>query len=98
MTSSSWPDEELPEQDPQAQRVRIAVDGPFSLAAAAAFGFCPSTGRPRPDEQLMRLAFVTDDMEHQAGVVVSQQPDGRLLAEISGVWNTSAAVSQLQRV
>jgi len=85
-------------QDPEPQQVRITVDGPFSLAAAAAFGFGPNTGRPRPDEQLMRLAFVTDDMEHQAGAVVRQQADGRLLAEISGVWNTSAAVSQLQRI
>jgi DNA-3-methyladenine glycosylase II len=98
MTTNGWPGEQAPAQDPEPQQVRITVDGPFSLAAAAAFGFGPNTGRPRPDEQQMRLAFVTDDMEHQAGVVVSQQPDGRLLAEISGVWNTSAAVSQLQRI
>jgi DNA-3-methyladenine glycosylase II len=98
MTSSSWPDEELPEQDPQAQRVRIAVDGPFSLAAAAAFGFGPSTGRPRPDEQLMRLAFVTDDMAHQAGAVVRQQEDGDLVAEISGVTDVMSAVDQVCRI
>jgi DNA-3-methyladenine glycosylase II len=98
MTLSGWSGEEAPAQDPAPQQVRITVDGPFSLAAAAAFGFGPNTGRPRPDEQLMRLAFVTDDMEHQAGVVVRQQEDGTLLAEISGVLDTSAAVSQLQRI
>jgi|GEM_PF-2362317 len=27
----------------------MVIDGPFSLTAAAAFGFGPSTGRPDPD-------------------------------------------------
>ena len=98
MTLSDRPGKDPPAQDPAPQQVRIAVDGPFSLAAAAAFGFGPNTGRPRPDEQLMRLAFVTDDLAHQAGAVVRQQPDGTLLAEISGVRDTSAAVSQVRRI
>ena len=98
MTSISWLDAESPEHNPESQRVRIFVDGPFSLAAAAAFGFGPSTGRPRPDEQLMRLAFVTDDMQHQAGVVVRQEADGSLLAEIGGVSDASSAASQLRRI
>jgi DNA-3-methyladenine glycosylase II len=98
MTLSGRSGEGAPAQDPEPQQVRITVDGPFSLAAAAAFGFGPNTGRPRPDEHLMRLAFVTDDMEHQAGAVVRQQQDGTLLAEISGVRDTPAAVSQLRRI
>jgi DNA-3-methyladenine glycosylase II len=98
MTPTGRPGQEAPAQDPAPQQVRIAVDGPFSLAAAAAFGFGPNTGRPRPGEQLMRLAFVTDDMEHQAGVVVRQQEDGALLAEISGARDTPAVASQLQRI
>jgi DNA-3-methyladenine glycosylase II len=98
MTLSGQPAKEAPAQDPAPQQVRITVDGPFSLAAAAAFGFGPNTGRPRPSEQLMRLAFVTDDMEHQAGVVVRQEEDGTLVAEISGVRDTPAAASQLRRI
>jgi hypothetical protein len=47
--------------------LRMVIDGPFSLAAAAAFGFGPSTGRPYPGEDVMRLAFVTDDLQHQVG-------------------------------
>jgi hypothetical protein len=76
MTLSNWLGEEPAMQDQEPQCVRSCVGGPFSLAAAAAFGFGPNTGRPRPDEQLMRLAFVTDDMEHQAGAVVRQEADG----------------------
>jgi DNA-3-methyladenine glycosylase II len=66
--------------------LRMVIDGPFSLTAAAAFGFGPSTGRPYPAEDLMRLAFVTDDLQHQVGVLLSQEPggDGDLIAEISG--------------
>lgn len=98
MTSSSWLGEEPLMQDQEPQCVRISVGGHFSLAAAAAFGFGPNTGRPSPDEQLMRLAFVTDDMEHQAGAVVRQAADGSLLAEISGVSNTSLAAEQVCRI
>ncbi len=79
-------------------KVLIGVDGPFSLAAAAAFGFGPDTGRPRPDEALMRLAFVTDDLRHQAGAVISQQPDGDLVAEISGPADAAAVAAQLRRI
>jgi DNA-3-methyladenine glycosylase II len=97
MTLSDWLDQD-PVPDERSVCVRISVDGPFSLAAAAAFGFGPNTGRPRPDGQLMRLAFVADDMEHQAGVVVRQEEDGSLLAEISGVANATAAADQLRRI
>lgn len=85
-----------PGQEPQC--LRATVNGPFSLDAAAAFGFGPNTGRPRPGEHLMRLAFVTDDMEHQAGATVRQQADGSLLIEISGVSNASPAADQVCRI
>lgn len=42
----------------------IQPDGPFSLAAAAGFGFGPNMARPLPAGNEMRLAFVTDDMRH----------------------------------
>ncbi len=77
----------------------MPVDGPFSLAAAAAFGFGPNTGRPCPaDDVMMRLAFVTDDFRHQAGVVVRQEPGGDLVAEISGVTDVAVAERQVRRI
>ena len=79
--------------------VHLPVDGPFSLAAAAEFGFGPNTGRPDPaDGALMRLAFVTDDLRHQAGAVVRQDPGGDLTAEISGVTDLTAAGRQVRRI
>ena len=72
--------------------VRMPVDGPFSLAAAAGFGFGPNMGRSVPaGDVTMRLAFVTDDFGHQAGVVVRQDPDGGLTA--TPIPNDPAAVS-----
>ena len=79
-------------------RVTMQVDGPFSLAAAVGFGFGPNTGRPSPDSNLMRLAFVTDDLKHHAGAVLSQAPDGSLEAEISGDGDPAAAQAQIRRI
>jgi len=79
--------------------VRMPVDGPFSLAAAAAFGFGPITGRPSQNgDAVMRLAFVTDDLRHQAGAVVRQEPDGALIAEVSGTDEVAATARQLRRI
>jgi DNA-3-methyladenine glycosylase II len=79
--------------------VRMPVDGPFSLAAAAGFGFGPNMGRPSPaGDVTMRLAFVTDDFGHQAGVVVRQDPDGGLTAEISGVSGSAAVAAAGRQV
>jgi DNA-3-methyladenine glycosylase II len=82
--------------------VRMPVDGPFSLAAAAGFGFGPVMGGPVPaGDVTMRLAFVTDDLRHQAGVVMRQEPGGGLTAEISGVGGSgdvAAVERQVRRV
>jgi DNA-3-methyladenine glycosylase II len=78
--------------------MHIDVDGPFSLAAAASFGFGPNTGRPFPDADFMRLAFVTDDLKHHIGAVLTQRPDGSLDAEVSGDADPAAAVAQIRRV
>lgn len=79
--------------------VRIPVDGPFSLAEAAAFGFGPNTGRPSPaGDAVMRLAFVTDDLRHQAGAVVRQEPGGGLAVEIGGTGDVAAVARQVRRV
>jgi DNA-3-methyladenine glycosylase II len=85
-------------QPPVAERRRLAVDGPFSLAAAAAFGFGPNTGRPYPADAVMRLAFVADDLRHQVGVLVSQEPGGDLTAEFSGAASLTMAEQQLRRI
>jgi len=79
--------------------VRMPVDGPFSLAAAAAFGFGPNTGRPSPGgDAVMRLAFVTDDLRNQAGAVIRQEPDGGLIADVSGTGDVAAVERQLRRI
>jgi DNA-3-methyladenine glycosylase II len=79
-------------------RATIKVDGPFSLAAAASFGFGPNTGRPVSEEHGMRLAFVADDLRHHVGAVLSQAPDGSLAAEISGDAHPPAAQAQIRRI
>ncbi|HEY6295103.1 MAG TPA: hypothetical protein VIX15_05515 [Streptosporangiaceae bacterium] len=86
--------------DTDTEQLRMVVDGPFSLTAAAAFGFGPSTGRPYPAEDLMRLAFVTDDLQHQVGVLLTQEPggDGDLIAEISGAHDVAAVDHQIRRI
>ena len=79
--------------------VRMPVDGPFSLAAAAAFGFGPNMGRPsEAGDAVMRLAFVTDDLRHQAGALIRQEPDGALIAEVSGTGDVAATTRQLRRI
>ena len=79
--------------------VRMPVDGPFSLAAAAGFGFGPNTGRPsEAGDAVMRLAFVTDDLRHQAGAVILQEPDGALAADVSGTGDVAATARQLRRI
>jgi DNA-3-methyladenine glycosylase II len=78
-------------------RLMLPVDGPFSLAAAASFGFGPQTGRPFPDG-VMRLAFVADDLSHHVGAAVAQLPDGSLTADVSGDVPVSAAEAQLRRM
>jgi DNA-3-methyladenine glycosylase II len=73
-------------------------DGPFSLGAAAAFGFGPRTGRPEPDTDEMRLAFVTDDLRHHAGVNLAQRPDGTITADIDTGAAPDAVIGQVRRI
>jgi DNA-3-methyladenine glycosylase II len=79
-------------------QLTLHVDGPFSLAAAASFGFGPSTGRPFPDASVMRLAFVADDLRHHVGVALTQHSDGSLAAEVSGDAEIGAAEAQIRRI
>ncbi len=67
-------------------------DTPFSLGAAAAFGFGPRTGQPAGHE--MRLAFVTDDLRHHAGVHLAQRPEGTITAAVDSAAGTEAVLGQ----
>lgn len=73
-------------------------DPPFSLAAAASFGFGPNTGRPKPDALGMRLAFVVDGYTEQAGVLLRQRPDGAIEAIVEGTSTLGAVERQVRRV
>jgi DNA-3-methyladenine glycosylase II len=78
-------------------------DTPFSLAAAAAFGFGPTSGRPRTGHAgsgtgEMRLAFVTDDMRHHARVHLAQRPDGTVTAAVDSEADSGAVLGQVRRI
>jgi DNA-3-methyladenine glycosylase II len=79
-------------------QIILPIDGPFSLAASASFGFGPNTGRPSPGARVMRLAFVADDLRHHVGAVLTELPDGSLAAEISGAAPVDAAEAQVRRI
>lgn len=79
-------------------QIILPIEGPFSLAASASFGFGPNMGRPSPDESVMRLAFVADDLRHHVGAVLTQLPDGSLTAEMKGSAPAHAAEAQVRRI
>src|SRR5258708_39592518 len=76
----------------------IKTDAPFSLTAAAAFSFGRRMGRHRPGASGMRLAFVTDDMTHHAGVCLTQGPDGVVSADVETDGDPETAWRQVLRV
>jgi DNA-3-methyladenine glycosylase II len=76
----------------------IQPDGPFSLAAAAGFGFGPNMARPKPAGSEMRLAFVTDDMRHHAGVRLAQVPGGAIAVTVDTDGDAEAALRQVRRI
>lgn len=84
--------------DTPGSALTITPDGAFSLAAAAAFGFGPNTGRPKPDGNSMSLAFVADDHQHHAAAIVTQDPEGVVHAEVFGDADPAAVDTQLRRV
>jgi DNA-3-methyladenine glycosylase II len=76
----------------------ITPDGPFSLAAAAGFGFGPHTGRPVYRDAIMKLAFTTDDFAHQADVSLNQRDDGAVTGEIESDGDIDAITRQVARI
>jgi DNA-3-methyladenine glycosylase II len=77
-------------------RFVIPADAAFSLAAAASFGFGPHMARPKPDGELMRLAFVVDGYRAHAGVVLRQQGD-TIDASVDGARG-AAVERQVRRI
>ncbi len=84
--------------DAPVRDITIAPDGAFSLAAAAAFGFGPNTGRPKPDGSAMSLAFVADDHRHHAAAIVTQDPEGVVNAALIGEADPTVVEAQVRRV
>jgi DNA-3-methyladenine glycosylase II len=85
----------------------LPVRGPFSLRAAAQFGFGPSEGRAAAFDGTMRLAFPLDSGEGYAGAAVTQaQDDGPLAValelrhglDVDPEAAAETALSQLRRI
>ncbi|MBV9717117.1 MAG: hypothetical protein JOZ64_17215 [Solirubrobacterales bacterium] len=66
-----------------SEHVELPVRGPFSLRAAAEFGFGPRAGGAGTFDGAMRLAFPVDGGRGYAGAVVRRpRPDGPLAVEL----------------
>jgi DNA-3-methyladenine glycosylase II len=76
----------------------ITPDTPFSLAASAAFGFGPNTGRPKPVGGEMRLAFVTDDLRQHAAVHVTQDDSGIVHGSVESDADIHSVRDQVGRI
>src|ERR1700744_2236389 len=78
--------------------LEIRPDGPFSLAAAASFGFGPNAGRPTYQHAVMKLAFVTDDFRSHAFVSLDQSADGTVTGSIESDADPAAISRQVARI
>jgi DNA-3-methyladenine glycosylase II len=76
----------------------IAPQGPFSLAAAAGFGFAGSLGAP-PYDGTLRLAFAVDGFAEHAGVALTEQADGTIAGSVvQGAADVAAVRRQVARI
>jgi DNA-3-methyladenine glycosylase II len=79
----------------------LTPQGPFSLEAAAGFGFGPTEGRAPAWDGTLRLAFPVDGGRGHAGAVLRQrEPDGPVSVELelrSGA-EPGAALAQVARI
>lgn len=76
----------------------IAPRGPFSLAAAASFGFGPTTGLTATDVPRMRLAFCVDGYATTAAVALEQRADGVVHGTVRGDAPVDVVRDQVARV
>jgi DNA-3-methyladenine glycosylase II len=84
-----------------ASETELIPRGPFSLRAAAEFGFGPDAGAPAAFDGAMRLAYPVDGGRGYAGVILRQpQPDGPVRVEIqtTGGADADRAVAQAARI
>ncbi len=82
-----------------SERVTIEPRGPFSLRAAAEFGFGPTEGAAPAFDGVMRLAFPIDGGAGYAGVAVRQPLEhGPLEVESQGDGDGRLVARQLARV
>jgi DNA-3-methyladenine glycosylase II len=83
-----------------AEHTTIEPRGPFSLRAAAEFGFGPTEGAPPAFDGTLRLAFAADGGRGHAGAVLTQEREhGPIGVELtlSGGAPAPAALAQVQR-
>jgi DNA-3-methyladenine glycosylase II len=78
--------------------ISIVPDGPFSLTAAANFGFGPNSGRPMSRDAEMKLAFPTDDFEHHAYVSLNQEADGTVTGRVDSDAPADVVERQVRRI
>jgi DNA-3-methyladenine glycosylase II len=82
-----------------SERLTIEPRGPFSLRAAAQFGFGPTEGRAPAFDGVMRLAFPIDGGSGYAGVAVRQPLEhGPLELELHGGGDAHLVARQIARV
>jgi DNA-3-methyladenine glycosylase II len=80
--------------------LELTPQGPFSLAAAAGFGFGPTEGRAPAWDGALRLAFPVDGGRGHAGAVLRQrEPDGPVSVELQlrDGAEPAAALAQVAR-
>jgi DNA-3-methyladenine glycosylase II len=75
----------------------IVPRGPFSLEAAANFGFGGSIGAP-PFDGCMRLAFVVDGLREQCAVALRQRDDDVIEGDVIGGAGADAVSAQVARI
>jgi DNA-3-methyladenine glycosylase II len=78
-------------------RFEIVPRGPFSLRAAAGFGFGGSIGAPDWDGA-MRLAFAVDGFSAHAGVLLRERDGGTVEGEIQGAGDVEGVRTQVARI
>jgi DNA-3-methyladenine glycosylase II len=79
----------------------IIPRGPFSLQAAAEFGFGPNAGGPPAYNGLMRLAFPLDGGSGYAGAVLRQAESGGPVGvelQLRGATDPAVALAQIARI
>ncbi len=72
--------------------------GPFSLAAAAGFGFGPTEGRAPAFDGVLRYAFAVDGGGSAGAELSRPGDDGPVIAQVHGDGDPAAVSRQLARV